>query len=90
MQEDMRVRNIIIVEVGMLLGIFVSIFVVPRDLPIWTFALIAASILVGANVFLFGRKRRLQASEGSYKMTGRAYLGLGLLIISWILHFLWR
>jgi accessory gene regulator protein AgrB len=86
----MRTRNIIIIEVAILLGLFVSIFVVPRNLPISTFALIAASILVGANVFLFGKKRRSQPSEGGYKMTGRAYLALGLLIVFWILHFVWR
>jgi hypothetical protein len=86
----MRTRNIIIIEVSILLGLFVSIFLVPRNLPIWTFVLIATSILVGANVFLFGRKRRSQASEGGYKMTGRAYFAIGLLIVFWILHFLWR
>jgi len=84
----MRTRNIVIIEVAILLGLFFSIFLVPRNLPILTFALIAASIFVAANLFLFGRKR--QASEGGYKMTGRAYLALGLLILFWILHFVWR
>jgi hypothetical protein len=88
--QNMRTRTIVIVEVGILLGLFVSIFLLPRNLPISTFVLIAISIEIGANVYLFGKKRQPLTHEGGYRMTPRAYLGLGLVIFFWILHFLWR
>jgi hypothetical protein len=86
----MKTRTIVIVEVGILLGLFVSIFLLPRNLPISTFVLIAISIEIGANVYLFGKKRQPLTDKRGYRMTPRAYLGLGLLVLFWVLHFLWR
>ena len=85
----MKKRNIAFIEAGMLLGIFLSIFLVPRNLPILTFVLISASIFVAANILLFSRTKRV-AQSGQYRMSGRAYLGLGLMVLYWVLHFLWR
>jgi hypothetical protein len=85
----MKRRNIAFIEIGMLLGIFCSIFLLPRNLPISTFVLISASIFVAGNVYLFSRKKQATQS-GQYRMSGRAYLGLGLMLLFWVLHFLWR
>jgi hypothetical protein len=82
-------RNIALIEVGMLLGIFCSIFLLPRNLPISTFMLISASIFVAGNLYLFSRTKR-STQSGQYRMSGRAYFGLGLMVLFWVLHFLWR
>jgi ABC-type Fe3+-siderophore transport system permease subunit len=85
----MRNRNVVLIELGMILGIFLSIFLVPRNLSIHTFVLIAGSIFVAANILLLGSRKQATPS-GRYRMTGRAYLALGLMVLYWVLHFLWR
>jgi hypothetical protein len=88
-EKIMKKRNIAFFETGMLLGIFFSIFLVPRETSIRMFVLISVSIFVAGNILLFRNAKRAKQS-GRYRMTGRAYLGLGLMVLFWALHFLWR
>lgn len=88
----MRKRAVVVVELGMILGIVLSIFLVPRNLSVHTFVWIAASIFVAGNILLFGLRTQATA-PGRYRMTGRAYLALGLMTLFWVgylLYFLRR
>lgn len=85
----MKKRTVVFIESGLILGIFVSVFLVPRSLPIKTFALIAASIFLASNALLLSRKNAPTAQVG-YRMTARAYFALGLMVLYWVTYFLWR
>jgi succinate dehydrogenase/fumarate reductase cytochrome b subunit len=83
----MRTRTIVLLEVGMVLGIFTSAFIVPRSTPLYTFVLIAVSVLVAGNVWIF-RVARQNAPVDKYRTGYRAYLAIVLLALAWIWSFL--
>jgi len=85
----MKKRSVVLVEVALIFGIVFSVFLVPRNLPIRTFLLVAVSIVVAANILLFSRSKET-AKVGQYRMGARGYFALGLLVLYWVLHFLWR
>ena len=85
----MKKRTVVLVEVALIFGIVFSVFLVPRNLPIRTFLLIAVSIVVAANILLFSRSKET-VPVGQYRMGARGYFALGLLVLYWVLHFLWR
>lgn len=85
----MKKRTIILLEAGLLLGVFCSIFLVPRDLPVRTFVLIAVSVVVIANILIFSKPKQSGVSA-PYRMTAQAWFALGLMVLYWVLYFLWR
>jgi len=52
-----------LLNVGMALGLFVSLFVVPRTTPIWFLAVLFSAIVGTMNYILFMRLRRAAGGE---------------------------
>jgi len=73
-------------EAALILGIVLSIFLVPRSFSVRTFMLIAASIIVVTNILLFSSATQA-TPPGRHRMSARSYLALGLVILFWVLHF---
>ena len=73
----MRTRNVVIVEISMIVGIAVSILLVPRALPITTFIAIAALIVIGVNVTVFTRAKP-NSGPSKYKIGNGADIAIAL------------
>lgn len=52
-----------LLNVGMVLGLFVSLFVVPRTTPIWFLAVLFSAIIGTMNYLLFMRLRKAAGGE---------------------------
>lgn len=81
--------KIVILEVAMFGGIVVSAFHMPRSFPLKLFIEIGLGVLISGNVLLF-RALKQPHSESKYRMRPRAYFGIALMVLYWVVVALWR
>jgi hypothetical protein len=60
---NMKKLTIVFVEIGMLLGIVLAAFTVPRSFPLLTFLIISAGFFVVGNVLLLRKLKQRQTGE---------------------------
>jgi len=81
--------KIAILEIAMLIGICVSATLLPRSFPFSWFIAISLGVLVLANVILFRALKGTRVNGGTvYRIGPKAYVGLGIIILYWLLIFL--
>jgi hypothetical protein len=89
----MRKITVVGIEIGMLLGIVVAAFMVPRSTPLMTFAIISGAVLVLGNVLLIRQMKQVQGGERQ-SLTPKRNRNLDLIIllfvIYWVVSFLLR
>ena len=77
----------LVVNVGAIVGIGASLFVVPRKTPFWLWATIAGATLLAMNIYLYCQKDlskpHSKASSKTWQIAG--LLGFGLFIVDIIL-----
>ena len=73
-------KNVALVNVGGLLGIGVSLFIVPPNTPLWIWATASVACLAALNYFLI---RRLQksADERTVRPTANIVMWLGVIVL---------
>jgi hypothetical protein len=71
--------RIVIFEAGMLAGILVALFIVPRDTPLRTFLIVSIAIFALGNVLLVRRLRRTESREVDNAKSKQRMLGLWVL-----------
>jgi hypothetical protein len=62
----MKKLTVVFIEIGMLLGIVVAAFTVPRTAPFLTFLACSVAIFVAGNLFLVWAAKRSHGKEGSH------------------------
>jgi hypothetical protein len=72
-------------NVGMCIGLFISIFIAPENTPLWVWAVIACSFLAVMNYLLFRRLQKGQNSQSRGTSWEIAVAGLVLLLLDLIL-----
>jgi hypothetical protein len=77
--------RVLLLNLAALIGIVVSLFMVPENTPFWLWATIAGIFLLVWNVPLFRQRRRTPETSGRSTRTIMAALGFALLIIDLIL-----
>ncbi|HEY0758699.1 MAG TPA: hypothetical protein VGD59_05515 [Acidisarcina sp.] len=73
-------KVIALLEVAMLLGIFASMFFLPRTMRLSSFIAMSVGVFVVMNVLVFTGSRKVK-SGGSYRPGYRAYLAMTLLVV---------
>lgn len=69
-----RATVIVIVEISMLLGVVLSLFMVPGSTPLRTFLIIGGAIILLFNVLLFWSIKRKREPSTSERRRGTAYV----------------
>ncbi|MBS1800478.1 MAG: hypothetical protein JSS95_11710 [Acidobacteria bacterium] len=65
MAEGMKTSTFVLVELGLLAGIVLAAFTVPRSTSLLSFLIISGGFFALANVLLIRRKRRLLRTESN-------------------------
>jgi hypothetical protein len=84
-----RAALIIIFEAAMIGGCVVAMFTVPRSTPLRTFLIICAGALVLGNLLLFKSLNKPVDPNRKVNYT-RLYVGLGIILIYWVLTLFWK
>jgi hypothetical protein len=71
--------RIVIFEVGMLAGILVALFIVPRATPPRTFVIVSIAVFTLGNALLVRRLRRAESREVDSTKSKQRMLGLWVL-----------
>ena len=85
----MQKRTIVLLELGMLVGLLVSMFVLPPTMEFSTFLAIAGFIFLVGNVLLF-RSAKRSTVIGVRRTSASVFLPLGFFVLYCILRYLWR
>ena len=78
-------KKYVALNLGMVIGVFVSIFIAPESTPVWIWALVACTFLAVMNYLLFRKLRSGQSPESKRAGWGIAILGLVFLLLDLIL-----
>jgi hypothetical protein len=78
------------INVGMCVGLFISIFVAPENTPLWVWAAIACTFLAVMNYRLFRRLRKGQNPQSTGTGWGITIVCLVLFLLDLILNRLAR
>jgi hypothetical protein len=82
--------KIAILEIAIILGICGSALVLPRSFPLSWFLEISFGIFLLANLVLYNALSKRRTNGAGYKLGPRAYLGLALIVIYWMVVLLRR
>ena len=82
-------KKVTLVNGGWLIGIAISLFIVPPNTPLWLWATVSGTVLAVMNYFFFGRQRGI-ASERKVGLMGTVVGGAGLIVLLLELIFRYR
>ena len=73
-------KRILLLNGGMLIGIFVSIFLTPPDTPVWLWATISVVVMAVMN-FLALRRLRMPDAKPKSSLSRTIVIWLGVLVL---------
>lgn len=73
-------KKVMLVNGGWLIGVVISLFVVPPKTPLWAWATVSGLALVLLNYLVFGRQRKATGGRKAGLVT-TVVGGLGILIL---------
>jgi hypothetical protein len=88
----MKKLTIVFIEIGMLLGIVLAAFTVPRSFPLAAFLILSTFFLFGGNILLFRKVKQVNAGGGQHdgKFWSRIWKAFIILELAWLLGLLFR
>jgi uncharacterized membrane protein YfcA len=84
-------KKLALLNAGWVIGIFISLFLVPPSTPLWLWATVSGLFIAILNYIFFGRQRRAPNRRKNDAMT-TAVASVGLLVlllelIYWYMHY---
>jgi len=76
-----RWKEVALVNVALMMGMFISIFTAPRNTPLWLWVGMCIGIFVVMNYIFFGRQRQDGKKNTSSRAERTVIAILGLLIL---------